>query len=95
MVLIAPPRTVIPRRYSVVYEDKTIAKDRCFYVPGAAADSWNVVSDTDSIIAVPPQSANHSLRRVLCILTYTTPNVWSNAGSSARQDIGPGRPLRS
>lgn len=43
IVLIAPPRTIIPNRYTVVFEDNSMARDRAFYVPGAAAQSWNVV----------------------------------------------------
>lgn len=44
IVLIVPPSTPIPRNYVVMYEDCTTMSDRSFYVPGATAESWNLIT---------------------------------------------------
>lgn len=48
IVLVVPPQTVIPGRYSVQFEDNRIMADKAFYIPGGdkagIQQSWNVVT---------------------------------------------------
>ncbi len=41
MVLLAPPKTVTPLGYRVVFENNTLTADRVFFVPGLKEASWN------------------------------------------------------
>ena len=41
IVLIVPPKTVVPRGYTTIFEDRNSCKGEIFYVPGSTESSWN------------------------------------------------------
>ncbi len=70
IVLIVPPKCIVPGNYSVMYEDVKIMSDKAFYIPGGVQESWNVVAPSVRIL----------VRRDRINDTFSLP-VWSTRHS--------------
>eukprot|EP00210_Caulerpa_lentillifera_P008007 g7646.t1 len=44
MLLICPPRTMVPENYKLIHEDHELCADKAFYIPGLRADQGNDIT---------------------------------------------------